>query len=129
MENIIPVMKKHDIRRIVSLTGGDARAPGDTLTMLHRLSHMMLSVVGHKVLRDSEKHIRLLSESNLDWTVLRSPIMNAKGNPFHFELSGQRPLPWQTIHRQSVVVSLLQAIEPQDDKDGTNTQAPYLRRI
>lgn len=124
MENIIPAMKKRGITRIVSLTGADARTPGDTLSRLHRLSHFAISLFAPKVLRDGEKHIRMLYNSGLDWTVVRSPVMVEFGNPAHYRLSSVRPAPWAIIHRTSVAMSMLDAAE----RSRNINEAPYISR-
>lgn len=124
MVSAIPAMKKHKVKRIISLTGADARAPGDSLGIVHRLSHFGISIVGGKVLKDGENHIKLLASSDLDWTVIRSPVMNEKGNPFHFELTNIRPKPWQTINRHSVALAMIQQLED----DTCLHAAPFIAR-
>ncbi|MEO5950285.1 MAG: NAD(P)H-binding protein [Candidatus Saccharimonadales bacterium] len=112
MSFIIPGMKKRNITKIISLTGADARAKGDKLSLLHRISHIGISIIGHKVLFDGEKHIRLLEESKLDWTVVRSPIMSSSAPVTDmYNLGDRRPAPWKTISRQLVVLSMVDLLE------------------
>lgn len=106
MANIIPVMQQHCILRIVSLTGAEARATGDKLSLVHRLSHLALGIIAAKVLHDGEKHIQLLEGSGLEWLVIRSPIMTS-GDDESYQLSSDRPLPWQTIDRRAVARALV----------------------
>jgi putative NADH-flavin reductase len=110
MKNIVLVMESANISRVISLTGADARAAGDSLSLLHRFTHFGLGLVGRKVLRDGEKHIALLQTSKLDWTVIRSPIMNDRGSLSYY-LSNKRPLPWRTVNRQSVAKALVDQLE------------------
>ena len=112
MTHIIPAMQKHGISRIVSLTGADARAPGDSLGFIHKLTHSLLMHVMRKILVDGEGHIELLKESGLDWTVIRSPIM-IKRRPRHdrYILGTKRPLPWQAIPYQLVALALVDAAQ------------------
>lgn len=123
MKNIIPAMQDANITRIVSLTGADARVKDDQLSIIHRISRSLLGFVAPKVLHDGEEHIRLLQESALQWTVLRSPVMNERGTPM-YKLSNSRPMPWQTIHRQAVAEAMI------DQVDVTNTlqKYPYIWR-
>lgn len=93
MRNIIPAMQSNGIKRIVSLTGADARASNDTLTPIHRFSHALLGIAAGKILMDGETHIELLEQSGLDWTVIRSPIMNERGDVSRFRLGNARPAP------------------------------------
>lgn len=111
MTHIIPSMRQHGISRIVTLTGADARAPGDSVSIIHRLSHIGIGVVAGKILSDGERHINLLSRSELSWTVVRSPIMSSTppANP-SYALSMRRPLPWRTIPRKLVALSMVDVI-------------------
>lgn len=111
MRSIIPGMHKHGISRIVSLTGADARAPGDTLSPLHRLTHVLIGVFAGKVLRDGEAHIALLAGSDLAWTVIRSPIMRGPGRLDSYRLGSHRPMPWVFIDRQAVAKCLVDTAE------------------
>jgi putative NADH-flavin reductase len=123
MKRIIPVAEALDIKRIVSLTGADARAPGDTLSLVHRLSHGLFSVTAGKVLRDGEEHIRLLSESSLDWAVVRSPVMKADGSGA-YSLSSKRCKPWDSIPRVAVVQALCDLVESTQHSGS----APYIHQ-
>jgi putative NADH-flavin reductase len=123
MKNIIPAMKDIGITRIVSLTGADARAEGDTISVLHWLGRQSLRMIAPKVLHDGEEHIRLLQESSLDWTVLRSPIMNERGVAA-YKVANSRPKPWQTINRRAVAKAMVEQLE-----DNTSAQdCPYISR-
>jgi putative NADH-flavin reductase len=107
MTNIINGMQRQSISKIVSLTGADARASGDVLSVVHRVMHLGLTIVAGRVLHDGERHIELLHQSNLDWSVVRSPIMSSdRTDDEQYVLSSSRPLPWQTIPRRLVVLAL-----------------------
>jgi putative NADH-flavin reductase len=112
MGHIIPAMRQHGISRIVSLTGADARAPGDSLGFIHKLTHLILVRAMPRILADGERHIELLEQSGLDWTVVRSPIM-VKRHPRHdrHALGTKRPLPWQVIPYQLVALAIVDAAQ------------------
>jgi putative NADH-flavin reductase len=110
MCNIIPAMKDLGIKRIVSLTGADARDRGDKPGILNRLSRWLLKAVAPKILFDGEEHIRLLRKSSLDWTVLRSPLMIGVGSSQYF-LRSKLIAPWRTIHRTAVAKCQLDLLE------------------
>jgi len=122
MHYIVPAMRAGGITRIVSLTGADARASGDTLGIIHRLSHLGINIVAGKILDDSERHISLLERSELDWTVIRSPIMTSRKSTI-FTLTHTRPLPWSTITRQCVALALLAELGP----DHHSQQALFIK--
>lgn len=120
MASIIPAMEAQSIERIITLTGAEARAPGDHLGIIHRMMHTFLGIMAGKVLVDGEKHIALLAGSQLDWTAVRSPIMIA-GASSKSRLNAKRPYPWSLIRRQSVVRALLSCLET----DSHVKEAPF----
>lgn len=121
--NIIAAMESQSIRRIVSLTGAEARAQGDSLGIIHRLMHIALLVIAPKILRDGEAHIAALEASHLDWTVVRSPIMSAAQGAREGKLSLARPLPWQRIARSAVAAQMVELVQG----DTWVGQAPFIR--
>lgn len=123
MRQIIPLMKKHRVKRIISLTGSEARASQDVSSFVHRLAHAGASIGVRKILKDAERHISLLETSSLDWTVIRSPIMNENDSP-EYELNFQRPQPWHTINRHGVADALLHQLT---DREFIG-KAPFINR-
>ena len=123
MINVIGAMQQFGVNRIVTLTGSEARLQGDSLLVIHRIAHTLASLFAGKILRDGERHIALLSESGLQWTTLRSPVMNESGST-EFTLSQARPMPWQTIHRNAVATALVNMV---DDKTYVSA-SPFINR-
>lgn len=123
MANIIPAMQSHGVKRIISLTGAEARTRGDQRSLVHRVAHLAASMFAGKILRDGESHIEQLETSSLDWTVVRSPVMNEKGST-HYLLKMKRPYPWQTIHRQAVADAMVQQL---NDSHFSN-RSPFITR-
>ncbi len=124
MRHVIPAMQARGITRIISLTGADALATGDSISLLTKLSRPALLLLAKKILIDGEQHIKLLEQSRLAWTVIRSPVMTERGDPNKFRLSHTRPFPWHTINRHSVA----QAMVTQLDSDGFLQKAPFIKR-
>ena len=122
MRHIIPAMQLHGTRRIISLTGAEARAYGDKLSPLHRLNHFAIGLLAGKVLKDGELHIQLLEDTDFDWTVIRSPIMKSSGSPKTFTLSLRRPQAWQRINRAAVATAIVSQLA---DKQHIQ-QAPFI---
>ncbi len=124
MQNIIPAMQQNNVKRIISLTGHGANAPGDKFELLHFVSRLMLVIAAPRILHDGEDHILQLAASKLDWTVVRSSLMEEHGNPNRFTLTLKRPLPLAMIHRKAVATSLVNLAENTD----FNKQAPFILR-
>ena len=110
MTSIVPIAEEHGIKRIISLTGSAAYAPGDHLGIVDRLNRSMISLIAPKILKDGEAHIRILAESTLDWTVIRSPVMTNK-DAAKYRLDMNSPSPLATIPRAAVVAALVDSLE------------------
>lgn len=122
MENIIPAMEHTGVKRIVSLTGNVAYDPSDNPPLFMRISHSAMSLMAPKIIEDSELHIKLLSDSGLDWTVVRSPVMNEYGSSeYNLQL---RPALIRTIHRNAVAKSLVDLVE----NNGFLRKSPFIVR-
>lgn len=125
MKNIIQAMSESGIKRVVSLTGSDAFADGQETYLGSRIMHTMLSLTpARKIIKDGELHLRLLQQSQLDWTVLRSPIMNDSGDPKGYTLTDIKPHPWQTVNRQSVALAMVELI----DNKRYYKKSPFIKR-
>lgn len=70
---IVKAMKRHDVSRIVSLSGGGLRAPQDRPRVPDRVIRGLMKVVARHVLADAEGHLDVLEHSGLEWTVVRGP--------------------------------------------------------
>lgn len=123
MKSIIPAMESEGIKRIISLTGAAAKASSDKPNLLAKISRLSLIPVGYKILKDGEEHIRLLEQSNLDWTVLRSPVMKEECER-GYELSDMPPAPWAIINRNDVAKAMVDLLET----DNWMKASPIIRR-
>lgn len=85
---IIDAMKKHGLRRLISLTGGGVRdaahdKPG---FMDNVIVFIMKNVAGsgaRNALTDGVDHAELIRQTDFDWTIVRGPMLTddpAKGN-------------------------------------------------
>ncbi len=75
MRNIIAAMQQHDVKRLVSLTGGGVRAPQDQPKLFDHVIRFALATLSGKVLRDAIAHAELIQASNLDWVIVRGPVL------------------------------------------------------
>lgn len=110
MKTIVPAMQQHNITRIISLTGNAAFSSDDKPSLVQKANRAMLQKIAPKVLADGEQHMEVLRASDLDWTVIRSPVMNTLGGESYKlkkELSGGTA----TIHRQAVAQAIVDQLE------------------
>lgn len=124
MQSIVPAMKHWRIKRIISLTGADARYAEDQPPLASRLARPVLKIITPKILADGEKHLSLLTASPLQWTVIRSPIMK-DGEVVAYKLNNHGCKPWESITRVSVVKAIVDEIE----NDQHIRQAPILHKL
>jgi putative NADH-flavin reductase len=109
MTNIIPAMKQHTIRRIISLTGAETRLADDQPTWSSRVLEIVLKIIAPKVYHDGQQHLEMLRDSQLIWTVIRSPKMN-NGSSSHYHLSTHCPHAWQQVTRKAVATAIVESI-------------------
>lgn len=124
MTNIIPAMKAEGISRIVSVTGTGVIDANDPPSWLARLGRVFIRLVSRQVFDDGEKHLALLNQSSLDWTVVRSPVMKQKGKAGYFTLSNKAPAPWATVARDDVAQAMVDSVA----NSRWTRQAPYIKR-
>lgn len=80
-KNIVAAMKKSGVKRIIALTGYGVRFPGDPPDSFNRkLLHFLIGIVLPHLVPDGIRYSRTISESGLDWTIVRAAILsNSKG--------------------------------------------------
>jgi putative NADH-flavin reductase len=124
MRTIIPLAEGQGIQRLVSLTGSAALWSADKPGFIDKSGHLVLGLIAPKILRDGEAHLKLLEASKLDWTVVRSPVMNDKGgSAYHLDLQLSSVL--ANVSRQSVAYCLLDLAAGDDFVH----QAPVIHRV
>ena len=75
--NIVSAMKKFDVSRIISLSGGGLPFPEkDQPKFADKAIRTLMKVVAGQILKDAEKHHEVLKASNLDWMIVRAPRLN-----------------------------------------------------
>jgi putative NADH-flavin reductase len=73
-KNIIAAMKKHGVKRIVSLSGGGLPFPEkDRPKIADKIIRGIMKIAVPKVLNDAVKHHGILENSGLDWVIVRGP--------------------------------------------------------
>jgi putative NADH-flavin reductase len=75
-KNIVAGMKKHGVRRLVSTTGAGVRQPEDQPKMIDHVIGSLLNLLAKNVVLDSAANVKVIQNSDLDWTVVRYPRLN-----------------------------------------------------
>ena len=72
-KNIVAAMKKHGVRRLISTTGAGVRQPEDKPKLADYLIGFLLNLLAKSVVLDSAANVKVIQNSDLDWTVVRYP--------------------------------------------------------
>ncbi|MFJ3958634.1 NAD(P)-dependent oxidoreductase [Arthrobacter sp. NPDC090010] len=57
--------------RFITLTGTGVRLPGDTIPLFDRAANAAIALVDPKRIADGKEHVRILQDSDVDFTVVR----------------------------------------------------------
>ncbi|GAB4148646.1 MAG: SDR family oxidoreductase [Patescibacteria group bacterium] len=74
-ENIIKSMQEKGIKRLITMTGAGVRTSGDQPKFMDKLVRATMKLVARKIINDAEDHAEVVKSSDLDWTVVRVPIL------------------------------------------------------
>lgn len=90
-KNIVAAMKKHGVRRLVSTTGAGVRQPQDKPKLADHVIGFLLNLLAKSVVLDSAANVRIIQNSDLDWTVVRFPRLldNDAKNAYRFGYVGK----------------------------------------
>lgn len=75
IKNIVAAMNEHGVRRLVSLTGAGVRDPKDDPKLVDRAIGALLKLLQRDLLEDSIRQARLIKESDLEWVIVRAPVL------------------------------------------------------
>jgi putative NADH-flavin reductase len=74
--NIVDAMKKHGVKRIISLTGAGVRVPEDEPKFIDNFIRTLLMLMAKDVLEDGINHAEVLKSSGLEWVIVRGPRLD-----------------------------------------------------
>lgn len=86
-ENILQAMAKHGIRRYIVTTGLNVDAPGDHKNEKVRFATDWMYQNYPKITKDKQVEFECLSKSNLDWTLVRLPMIIQTDESFPVKVS------------------------------------------
>ncbi len=76
-KNIVEVMNRAGIQKIVSLSGGGLPYPSkDEPKFADKMIRFIMKVAVPKILNDAIEHHKVLEESGLDWIIVRGPRLS-----------------------------------------------------
>ncbi|WP_415327160.1 NAD(P)-dependent oxidoreductase [Chryseobacterium sp. MMS23-Vi53] len=86
-KNIIKGMNFHGIKRYIATTGLNVNTPFDNKNEKVKMATDWMYQNYPKTTADKQKEYDLLAESNLDWTLVRLPLINLTNESFATETS------------------------------------------
>jgi len=75
VRNTIAAMQAHGLRRIIVVTGAGVSDPDDKPQFWNRIMSGLLNLLAKRVLADSLGAANLLRASDVDWTMVRVPVL------------------------------------------------------
>jgi putative NADH-flavin reductase len=73
--NILAAMKKQGVRRLVISAGAGVGDPNDAPKLFNHVMNFLLKLMAKNVLADMSKAVEMVRTSDLDWTVVRLPML------------------------------------------------------
>jgi hypothetical protein len=77
MENVIRAMEKNSVKRLIDLTGAGVKVKEDKPGLIDNLMTFMVKIVAKNRFWDGVNHAALISQSLLDWTIVRVPVLTS----------------------------------------------------
>lgn len=75
VDNILAAMKRHQIDRIIYMTGAGVDAPEDQPKLFNHFIKFALKTMAGDVLKQSEMAVNKIRNSDKTWTVVRAPML------------------------------------------------------
>ena len=72
-KNIVAGMIKHGVQRLLSTTGAGVRQPEDRPKLADHVIGFLLRMMVKDVVLDSAANVKLIQNSDLEWTIVRFP--------------------------------------------------------
>ncbi|MCA9347437.1 NAD(P)H-binding protein [Candidatus Saccharibacteria bacterium] len=110
INTLISKMQKFGIGRIVMLTGTGVRLPGDKITLIDRVLNFGVKLVDPNRVSDGIESTKILTNSKLEYTVLRV-LKLTNGKPkLNWKLSENGPT-ISFVSRDSVALALFECLD------------------
>lgn len=73
--HILAGMQRHDIRRLVYMTGAGVDMPQDQPQFINHVIKFALKTLSPQVLAQSERAVRMVQTSDREWVIVRAPML------------------------------------------------------
>lgn len=74
-EHILAAMEEYGVRRLLLSAGAGVADPNDAPQLFHRVITLLLKLLSRHVYEDMERTVQTVRASNIDWTIVRVPML------------------------------------------------------
>ncbi|QWU16084.1 Putative NADH-flavin reductase [Paenibacillus sophorae] len=110
--NVLAVMSEYGIRRYIGVTGGSLNVDGDRKSLINRVASKWFEILLRKMIIDKKKELALLMKSDIEWTLVRLPIV-VEGSGTGIMKENLTDVPGRTMTNEDIAKFLISQI---DDK-------------
>lgn len=107
--NIVAAMNMHGVRRLIWQTGAGVRDGGDEPSAIRTVMVSLMKLLSPGVLEDSEGAFETIKASDLNWTIVRVPILKDGPKQGGYHAGFAPPLP-KPVSREDVAEFLLKQL-------------------
>jgi putative NADH-flavin reductase len=122
---ILAAARKAGVGRLVWMTGAGVKLEGDPPSLVRSVVRGIMYLAAGDVLRDSEAAARLIAKSELDWTIVRAPMLSDEPSSGRLEASRTPPRP-TALSRDEIAGFLLDCAAGAAGPGGWSREAPFL---
>jgi len=108
--NIIPLMEKLKIRRFITVTGAALKTKNDSNSFTLLFTEKLFGLIDPYRINDARTQQGLLEKSDLDWTVVRTPVHKDGKSEKLNNIGYRQPLPWSKLSRNTIVEFILNCV-------------------
>lgn len=99
MQMLVSEMENAGTTRIITIAGASVPIPGTELPALAKIIRVAMALIGGRISKDKDQEALILSQSNLDWTILRPPGIKPRKNGVFTVSETELASPFVDVHQ------------------------------
>jgi len=112
-DNIVSAMKEEGIGRYIVVSGAPVNAPGDKKDIFNKFIAIMMRCFFSKMMIDKQNELEILMKSDLDWTLVRLPLVK-EGSPIGRTKESLKCVPGTKIDNMDIADFIINQITKED---------------
>ena len=110
-DHLIQAMQKHQVRRLITLTGAGVEDPNDQPKLINHVISFLLKTTAREVYEQSYRHVEKVRASGLDWTVVRVPRLTEQPGTGHIRVGYVGVGTGTVITREDIADFILEEVQ------------------